>query len=105
MTESLKVLMVEDSEEDAELISLALNRGLRKAVGRREGKILEGRARQNERRESLGVRAGGVAHDCNTLLVGIMGNSSLMIAMLPASSPLVPLLNDIVLASQRAADL
>src|SRR5205823_3865740 len=49
--------------------------------------------------------AGGVAHDFNNLLVGIMGNASLAIDMLPESSPLVPLLDDVVLASQKAADL
>src|SRR5205823_3414863 len=49
--------------------------------------------------------AGGVAHDFNNLLVGIMGNASLAIDMLPESSPVVPLLDDVVLASQKAADL
>ena len=83
----------------------AVERELREAIVRRERKLLEERARQNQRMESLGVLAGGVAHDFNNLLVGIMGNSSLMIDMLPASSPLVPLLSDIVLASQKAADL
>src|SRR6266436_4335167 len=83
----------------------AVERELREAQVRRERRILEERARQNQKMESLGVLAGGVAHDFNNLLVGIMGNSSLMIDMLPASSPLVPLLSDIVLASQKAADL
>jgi signal transduction histidine kinase len=55
--------------------------------------------------ESLGVLAGGVAHDFNNLLVGIMGNASLALDMLPESSPLAPLLDDVVLASQKAADL
>jgi signal transduction histidine kinase/ActR/RegA family two-component response regulator len=83
----------------------AVERELREAVVRRERKILEERVRQNQRMESLGVLAGGVAHDFNNLLVGIMGNSSLMLDMVPSSSPLVPLLSDIVLASQKAADL
>jgi signal transduction histidine kinase len=83
----------------------AVERELREAVVRRERKILEERVRQNQRMESLGVLAGGVAHDFNNLLVGIMGNSSLMLDMVPPSSPLVPLLSDIVLASQKAADL
>src|SRR5262249_43786801 len=61
--------------------------------------------RQNQRMERLGVLAGGVAHDFNNLLVGIMGNASLAIDMLPESSPLLPLLDDVVLASQKAADL
>ena len=46
-----------------------------------------------------------MAHDFNNLLVGILGNASLAIDMLPESSRVVPLLNDVVLASQKAADL
>jgi signal transduction histidine kinase len=83
----------------------AVARELREAAMRRERRLLEERVRQNQRMESLGVLAGGVAHDFNNLLVGIMGNSSLAIDMLPEDSPLVPLLNDVVLASQKAADL
>jgi signal transduction histidine kinase len=83
----------------------AVERELREAEIRRERRHLEEHVRQNQRMESLGVLAGGVAHDFNNLLVGIMGNASLAIDMLPESSPLVPLLDDVVLASQKAADL
>src|SRR6266446_4027458 len=83
----------------------AVERELRDAVLRRERRHLEEHVRQSQRMESLGVLAGGVAHDFNNLLVGIMGNTSLAIDMLPESSPVVPLLDDVVLASQKAADL
>jgi two-component system, cell cycle sensor histidine kinase and response regulator CckA len=83
----------------------AVERELREAGLRRERKHLEEHVRQSQKMESLGVLAGGVAHDFNNLLVGIMGNASLAIDMLPESSPIVPLLDDVVLASQKAADL
>ena len=83
----------------------AVERELREAELRRERRRLEEHVHQNQKMESLGVLAGGVAHDFNNLLVGIMGNASLAIDMLPESSPVAPLLDDVVLASQKAADL
>jgi PAS domain S-box-containing protein len=55
--------------------------------------------------KSLGVLAGGIAHDVNNLLVGILGNASVALAEAGPSSPLVPPLTDIVSTAQRAAEL
>ncbi len=70
-----------------------------------ERKRLEAHLRDTQKMESLGVLAGGIAHDFNNLLVGIMGNISLAQEMLQPSSPLVPLLEEAVEASERAAFL
>jgi signal transduction histidine kinase len=86
-------------------IAPAVERELRECAMRRDRRRLEEHVRQNQKMESLGVLAGGVAHDFNNLLVGIMGNASLAMDMLPDGSPLSPLLEDVVLASQKAADL
>jgi signal transduction histidine kinase len=83
----------------------AVERELHEAALRRERRRMEEHVRQNQKMESLGVLAGGVAHDFNNLLVAIMGNASLAMDMLPASSPLVGLLDDVVMASQKAAEL
>src|SRR5436190_13546259 len=61
--------------------------------------------RQTQKLESIGVLAGGVAHDFNNLLVGILGNASLAREMLPNDDPARPLLDDVVVAGQRAAAL
>lgn len=83
----------------------AVERELHEAALRRERRRMEEHVRQNQKMESLGVLAGGVAHDFNNLLVGIMGNASLAMDLLPPSSPLVTLLDDVVMASQKAAEL
>ena len=49
--------------------------------------------------------AGGIAHDFNNLLIGILGNASLAIEELPPRTPARGLIQDVVLASERAAQL
>jgi signal transduction histidine kinase/CheY-like chemotaxis protein len=68
-------------------------------------KRLDDQIRQSAKLESLGVLAGGVAHDFNNLLVGILGNASLAQEVLPDSDPVRPMLDDVVKASERAAEL
>jgi len=66
---------------------------------------LEAQMREVQKLESLGVLAGGIAHDFNNLLMAILGNADLALLSLSPSSPARPNVEDIVLASQRAADL
>jgi signal transduction histidine kinase/ActR/RegA family two-component response regulator len=61
--------------------------------------------RQTQKLESIGVLAGGVAHDFNNLLVGILGNASLAVEILPEDSDARPMLQDVILAGHKAADL
>jgi PAS domain S-box-containing protein len=68
-------------------------------------KRAEERYRETQKLESLGVLAGGIAHDFNNLLVGILGNASLAVESLSPANPTRALLNDVVKASERAADL
>lgn len=55
--------------------------------------------------ESLGLLAGGIAHDFSNLLTGIMGNLSLAQSADYASGEMTKYLNDIERASWRARDL
>lgn len=69
-------------------------------------KRIESQLRDTAKLESLGVLAGGIAHDFNNLLVGVMGNASLALDTLPPdSSRIQPMLEGILKASERAADL
>jgi PAS domain S-box-containing protein len=61
--------------------------------------------REAQKLESIGLLAGGVAHDFNNLLTGILGNASLMLEIVPERNELRPLLENVVMASERAADL
>ena len=70
-----------------------------------ERKRLEEQLRHTQKLESLGVLAGGVAHDFNNLLTGIMGNASLASEVVAPSNPARTFLENVVMTTQRAADL
>ncbi len=65
----------------------------------------ERRVQQAQKLESLGVLAGGVAHDFNNMLLTILGNTDLALLDIPADSPVRENLVEIKKTSQRAAGL
>lgn len=70
-----------------------------------ERKRFEADLRQTAKLESIGVLAGGIAHDFNNLLTGIMGNSSLLLDTVPIHAQERELVEEILKASESAADL
>ena len=70
-----------------------------------ERQRLERRMQEAQKLESLGVLAGGVAHDFNNFLVGILCNTSLAMEALPKDSPSHSHLQKIITASRRASEL
>ena len=70
-----------------------------------ERKEMEQRIRQQEKMESIGLLAGGVAHDFNNQLVGIMGFADLLRIMLPRDSKLGLYAENILIGAKHAADL
>ena len=66
---------------------------------------LEAQMKHVQRLESLGVMAGGVAHDFNNFLATIMGNAELVLLDLPENSPLRTFVDHIRQASIRSTDL
>ena len=83
----------------------AVQRELREAAVRRERRNLEEQLRHAQKLESLGLLAGGVAHDFNNLLTGILGNASLVVEILKPEPAIRGMLEEIVRAGERAADL
>lgn len=66
---------------------------------------MEERMQQAHKMEQLGVLAGGVAHDFNNLLAAMLGHAGLARQELPPDSPALPMLDEIVNAAQRAAQM
>jgi signal transduction histidine kinase len=83
----------------------AINRELKESAVRTERRHLEEQLRHAQKLESLGLLAGGVAHDFNNLLTGILGNASLVLEVVDAEPDVKSMLQDIIRASERAADL
>lgn len=65
----------------------------------------EAALRDAQKMESLGFLAGGVAHNFNNLLVGIMGNVSLVLSDLPGHPEAQERLESALTACERAAQL
>jgi PAS domain S-box-containing protein len=70
-----------------------------------ERKKSDQRLRQAQKLESLGILAGGVAHDFNNLLTAIIGNASLVLERTEPASPSRMMLQALITASERAAQL
>jgi nitrogen-specific signal transduction histidine kinase/CheY-like chemotaxis protein len=60
---------------------------------------------RSQRFESMGVLAGGVAHDFNNHLMSIMGNLELAALELPSGSPALEFLDEAMVASHQSAEL
>ena len=76
-----------------------------RAEAQRQLRETENRLRYTEKLESLGLLAGGVAHDLNNVLVSLIGNADLAKRMLPEDEPASRRLDLVLEASRRAADL
>ncbi len=64
---------------------------------------LEERLARSEKMEALGLLAGGVAHDLNNVLSGIVSYPDLIFMQLDASSPLFPMIRAMQQSGQKAA--
>ncbi len=73
--------------------------------GEAERAALDSQLLEAQKWESLGVLAGGVAHDFNNILTVVLGSAGLARRTLPAPSPAIGYLDQIEQACRRAADL
>jgi two-component system cell cycle sensor histidine kinase/response regulator CckA len=70
-----------------------------------ERKTLETQAIQTQQYEAIGVLAGGIAHEFNNILTGLIGNTDLAMMLLPKSAEVRPMLAEVLRGAQRAAEL
>ena len=70
-----------------------------------EKRRLEAQVQQAQKLESLGVLAGGIAHDLNNTLTPIMGFTALVEESLPEGSPNRESLKEVLKSSERAKNL
>ncbi|MDI6740672.1 MAG: PAS domain S-box protein, partial [Candidatus Edwardsbacteria bacterium] len=68
-------------------------------------KQMEQELHQAQKMEAIGQLAGGVAHDFNNMLAGIMGNAEMLYMKLAASPEHMELVERILKAGEHAADL
>lgn len=68
-------------------------------------KVLQSQLLDAQKMESLGRLAGGVAHDFNNLLTAILGYTQLASSSLPPDAEQHCFLNNVITASERAAEL
>ncbi len=87
----------DDDGQPSRLVGIAIDVTVQK---RNEEKL-----RHTQRLESLGILAGGIAHDFNNLLLVIMGNANLASRLMPPYHPVRAPLEEIELASSKAANL
>jgi PAS domain S-box-containing protein len=68
-------------------------------------KKLEEQLVQSQKMETVGKLAGGIAHEFNSILTAIIGQSELLLADVPAGSPFAKNATEIIKAANRAATL
>jgi PAS domain S-box-containing protein len=88
---------VDDAGRPSRLVGIGIDVTVQKRT--------EEKLRHTQRLESLGILAGGIAHDFNNLLVVIIGNANLASRMMSAHHPARTPLEEIELASTKAASL
>ena len=92
------------------LVEVALGPGTRggwQGIGRdiTDRRLRDEEKQRAERLESLGLLAGGVAHDFNNVLAGVVGHVGLALLEVPEDSPARPRLEQVERAAMRCADL
>ncbi len=70
-----------------------------------ERKRAEERLREAQKVESIGILAGGLAHDFNNMLVGVIGNASLALELLPSSHEAAEFMQGIIKTGEKLAHL
>ncbi len=66
---------------------------------------LHSQLRQAQKMESVGTLAGGIAHDFNNILTALIGYATIVQMKMEKDNPLMPYIDQVLSASEKAADL
>ena len=91
-------------DDQPAIINVARDISRRKAA-EEEKEVLRNKLLRAQKMEAIGLMAGGVAHDLNNLLAGIVGYPQLLLNKLPPDSNLKPSLMAIQDSGNRAANI
>jgi PAS domain S-box-containing protein len=70
-----------------------------------ERKRLERKVLEAQKLDSVGLLAGGVAHDFNNMLVGVIGSASLAMGLVPPGGEAAELLDNVIRTGEQLAHL
>jgi two-component system, cell cycle sensor histidine kinase and response regulator CckA len=99
-------LRIRERTQELELAIEFLRREMdERRLAEKEHRKLEAQVQLSQRLESMGVLAGGVAHEFNNLLTSIMGYASLAETDLPEDSRARNSIDQVLAAAKSAADL
>jgi signal transduction histidine kinase/DNA-binding LacI/PurR family transcriptional regulator len=102
--ESLRAVVANDLQ-GARLVEQERRHLMQLRDGEEERRQLESMLHQAQKLEAVGQLAGGVAHEFNNILTGIMGFSSIVLMDMKGDDPRRGLVERILAASRKAADL
>ncbi|MDD9303819.1 MAG: response regulator [Desulfobacter sp.] len=97
-------LVRDDQDKPEKIIGIFRDISEQKAIAQRE-KELEDRLNRSQKMEALGLLAGGVAHDLNNVLSGIVTYPDLLLMDLPEKSPIAKGLKVIQSSGLRATEI
>ena len=101
----LETSAARDGEDASPVFRIMVSDITERKEAEEEKRRIEEQIRQTHKLESLGVLAGGIAHDYNNLLMVVLGHAELASREIPPTSAAGGNLAEITAAAQRAAAL